>query len=163
MSRHPNFLITILCLLCPLLFQRVLTSCKSHRTLTSTTSQVSSTEIFRALAAHSAIDFVDTIIFTPATSPTEAQQKPHTTSYQALPFIIQRHAHLTHHAHATDTTTRQSSTETADTTSCHAYSCPSFHKSIYSVRFLFICVLAIFVVTMLIYKIMKVHVSKRLQ
>lgn len=122
-SMNRNSLLPIL-LLCPLLIQWATLSCNTQRQVVTTNSQVGSTEISRALAANSLIDLFDTILFTPATSPTEAPHNPATNPTVSVPFVITRHkaVHLSHHS--TDTTRKHSHQQSTDTT---------FHSNIHSV------------------------------
>lgn len=150
-------------LLCPLLLQGFLTSCHTHKTLTTTTSQVSSTEIFRALAAHSSIDFVDTILFTPATSPAEAPQKPTTNPAVSLPFIIRRHAQLTSHATTSDTTRQQTQLARTDSTTRLNNLYPYPQKSFKCVNLVFSLVVVIIVVSIAIGKFMVTRIVRRPQ
>lgn len=104
--------------------QLALMSCHHGSTRVSTISQLGSTKISRALAANSLIDLFDTILFIPATSPTEVPHNLATNPTVSLPFVITRHkaVHLSHHS--TDTTRQHSHQQSTDTT---------FHSNIHSV------------------------------
>ena len=153
----------IILLLCTLLLQGCLTSCHTHKTITTAESSLSSTEIFRALAAHSSIDFVDTILFTPDTSPAEAPQKPVTNPTVSLPFIIRRHAQLTRHATVSDTTHQQTQMARTDSTSRlnNLYPYPS--SSFKGVKLVFSLVVVIIVVSIAIGKFMVTRIVRRPQ
>lgn len=104
--------------------QLALMSCHHGSTRVSTISQLGSTEISRALATNSFIDLFDTILFTPATSPTEAPHNPAANPAVSLPFIITRHKAVNLSHHSTDTTRQHSHQQSTDTT---------FHSNIHSV------------------------------
>lgn len=160
MNRH-HLHLTLL--LCTLLLLGFITSCHTHKTLTTTTSQVSSTEIFRALAAHSSIDFVGTILFTPATSPAEAPQESATNPAVSLPFIIRRHAQITSHATVSDTTRQQAQMARTDSTTRlnNLYPYPS--KSFKGVNLVFSLVIVIIVVSIAIGEFMVTRIGRRPQ
>ena len=120
----------LILLLCTLLLQGCLTSCHTHKTITTTESSLSSAEILRSLAANLQIDVIDTTLFTPATSPTELPYKPTTSTPVSLPFSIHRHTQIQMTANATDTTQQRSyQTNTKNETSHpNKYSCCKYWK-----------------------------------
>lgn len=150
-----------LLLLCPLLLQWACISCHTQKQVVSTTSQVGSTEISRTLAANSLIDLFDTIIFTPATSPTEATHNPATSPAVSLPFIIRRHAQLTSHATVSDTTRQQAQLARTDSTTRlnNLYPYPS--ESFKCVKLVFSLVVVIIIVSIAIGKFMVTRIERR--